>query len=66
MMAFAAFAHPAVSCFPARQYIIKLINVTRIMILATVILADMTPNTPSNGWCVPPIFWASAKLATNV
>ena len=65
MTAFATLAQPAVSCLPARQYMMKLMKVTRIMRLDTVILADMTPNTPSKGWCVPPICWASSKLATS-
>ena len=47
MTALATLAQPAVSCFPARQYMMKLMKVTRIMRLATVILADMTPKTPS-------------------
>ena len=61
----AALAHVAVSCLPARQYITKLMNVTRIMTFTTVILADITPRTPSIGWCVPPIFRASSRLATR-
>lgn len=34
----------------------KLMKVMRIMRFETVILADMTPSTPSRGWCAPPIF----------
>ncbi len=65
MIDLATLAQVAVSCLPARQYMMKLIKVTRIIRLATVILADMTPKTPRRGWCVPPIFLASSKLATR-
>src|SRR5215813_3573577 len=65
MKALATLAHVAVSCFPALQYMMKLMNVTRIMRLATVIFADITPKTPRSGWWVPPIFRASSRLATR-
>ena len=65
MTALATLAQPAVSCLPARQYMMKLMKVTRIIRFATVILADMTPKTPNSGWCVPPILRASSKLATS-
>ena len=65
MIALATLAQPAVSCLPARQYMMKLMNVTRIIRFATVILADMTPNTPRSGWWLPPIFLASSILATS-
>ena len=63
--ALAILAQLVVSCLPARQYMMKLMKVTNIMRLETVILADITPKTPSNGWCVPPIFLASSRLATR-
>ena len=56
MIALAILAQPAVSCLPARQYMMKLMNVTRIIRFATVILADMTPKTPRSGW------WRAAHL----
>ena len=47
--ALAILAQLVVSCLPARQYMMKLMKVTNIMRLETVILADITPKTPSNG-----------------
>ena len=32
----------------------------------TVFFADMTPKTPSRGWCAPPILRASSRLATRL
>ena len=49
-----------------RRYNKKLRNVVRIMMFTTVFFADMTPKTPSNGWCAPPIFLASSRLATRL
>ena len=49
-----------------RRYNRKLRKVVRIIRLTTVFLADMTPKTPSIGWCAPPILRASSRLATRL
>lgn len=59
-------AHATVSARFARRYMRKDRNVVRIIRLTAVFFALMTPSTPRNGWCVPPIAASSSRSAIIV